>query len=304
MTALADDVEGGDSLSVAMAKHTGVFDDLYLNMVKAGEAGGLLDEILERLAQFAEKAEEIKGKITGALAYPLLVTIFATAVIFFVMTFVVPQFQEIFEQLDAKLPRPTEILIGCRHLPEGQLVDDLPGRGPALRPLPDAPAGDRLQALRAPAAAAPAAVRAAGAQDGDRPLRAHARHAAGCGRADPRGARDRARLGEQRRGLRGPRRRAPQHPPGRDHHPAMAESGVFDDIVVNMVDVGEESGNLDHMLLKVADAYEREVDESVTTIFRIVEPVILVVLSIVVGAIVVSLFLPILQVMDQLAGGG
>jgi len=301
VTTIADDVEGGDSLSVALAKHPTIFDALYLNMVKAGEAGGILDQILERLAIFAEKADNIRTKIRGALAYPAFVITFAGLVVIFVMVVVIPKFQEVFQQLDAKLPPLTQALLDVAGfirrfwwllllllgLSYGALrlsmrvhgfkrvVHRLSLRFPLFGVLHRKTVVARfsrtlgtLLSAGVPILEALSIVRASIANVVVGEALDNVHHNIRQGEAISR---------------------------------PMAESGVFDDIVVNMVDVGETSGNLDQMLIKVADAYEREVDASIDTMFKILEPLILIILAVVVGTIVVALFLPILKVMDSLS---
>lgn len=300
--AVADDVEGGDSLSAALGKHSGYFDPLYLNMVKAGEAGGILEQILERLAIFAEKADAIRSKVKGALTYPTCVMGFAVLVVVFVMIFVVPRFQEVFEQLDQELPPLTVALIDLAAamkrwwwgilLALGSLVflhRLLMGRYGYRKVV------HRLT-LRFPVAGALV----------KKTIVARFARTFGTllGAGVPilealsiiRDSITNVIVGEA---LESVHKNIKQ---GETITQPMQESGVFDDIVVNMVDVGEQSGNLDRMLMKVADAYEREVDDAVSTLFRVIEPVIILVLAVVIGTIVVALFLPILKVMDGLSG--
>jgi len=301
VTMIGDDVEGGDSLSVALAKHDGIFDPLYLNMVKAGEAGGILDEVLERLAQFQEKADEIKSKVIGALAYPAFVVMFALAVVFFVMIVVVPRFEEIFRQLDASLPGITLTLLGIAGFLKGywwavllavglgiagykmlmrvlgfrRFVHRWQMRFPLFGRLVQRTIVARFSRTLGTLLNAGVPILEALAIVRDSVANVVVAEA----------------LEDVHRNIK----------QGETITRPMQESGVFDDLVVNMVDVGEESGTLDRMLIKVADAYEKEVDESVSTVFKVIEPVILLFLAVGVGTIVVALFLPILKVMDKLA---
>ena len=301
LSAIADDVESGDALSTALAKHDHVFDELYLNMVRAGEAGGLLDEILERLAAFAEKAEAIRSKIFGALAYPIFVSVFAFFVVIAVIVFIVPRFQEVFEQLGATMPGPTQFLINTADFLKAKWWVCLLIAGVVL--------GGLALAMRAYAFR-----RFVHKIQLKMPLFGNLFYktivarfsrtlgtllASGVPVLDAIGiVRDSVRNLVVTEALDDVHRNVRQ---GEPMTRPLAESGVFDDIVVNMVDVGEESGNVDQMLVKVADAYEREVDDAVDTLFKIIEPLLLLVLAFVVGGIVISLFLPILEVMDKLA---
>ena len=301
VAAVAGDVEGGDSLSAALGKHPHYFDNLYLNMVKAGEAGGILDQILERLAVFAEKADAIRGKIKGALTYPVCVMLFAVLVVAFVMIFVVPRFEEVFRQLNQTLPPLTVALLGVANFMKRFWWVFLLALGLAvvglrllMRVYGFRRLVHRLQ-LRFPVF-------------GDLVHKTVvARFARTFGTLLGAGVpilealsiiRDSVSNVVVGEALESVHKNIKQ---GETITQPMAESGVFDDIVVNMVDVGEQSGNLDRMLMKVADAYEREVDDSVSTLFRIIEPLILLFLAVVVGTIVVALFLPILKVMDTLS---
>jgi type IV pilus assembly protein PilC len=301
VTAVADDVESGDSLSAALGKHSHFFDGLYLNMVKAGEAGGILDQILERLAQFEEKADAIRGKIKGALTYPTCVMLFAVLVVAFVMVFVVPRFEEVFKQLNQQLPPLTVGLLAVAKFMKSWWWGFLLGFGLAvvvlrfmMRVYGFRKFVHRLQ-LRFPVMGelVTKTIVARFARTFGTLL------GAGVPILDALSIlRDSVRNVIVGEALESVHRNIKQ---GESITQPMSESGVFDDIVVNMVDVGEQSGNLDRMLMKVADAYEREVDDSVSTLFRIIEPMILLFLAVVVGTIVVALFLPILKVLDTLA---
>jgi type IV pilus assembly protein PilC len=301
VTAVADDVEGGDSLSAALGKHPHYFDPLYLNMVKAGEAGGILEQILERLAIFAEKADAIRGKVKGALTYPACVMAFAVLVVVFVMVFVVPKFKEVFETLGEGLPPITQALLDVAEamkkwwwvalLLAGGLyfLHRVLMRGYGYRRMM------HRVGLRFPIAGilVKKTIIARFARTFGTLL------SAGVPILEAltiiRDSITNVVVGEA---LESVHKNIKQ---GETITQPMAESGVFDDIVVNMVDVGEQSGNLDRMLLKVADAYEREVDDAVSTLFRVIEPIIILFLAVVVGTIVVALFMPILKVMDSLS---
>lgn len=304
--ALLEDVEAGTALSEAMAKHDLVFDALYTNMVRAGEAGGVQEEILLRLSGFLEKSEVIKSRIKGALAYPAAIVGVATLVLTLVFVFVIPKFKEIFTgMLGAsgmdKLHWTTKaviafgehmqhawfwylgVLLGLYALHRVLLAKALPYKKVV-----------HLVALRMPVfgrlvnkglVARFARTFGTLIQSGVPHLEAldiieasvanvHMQHAVhevhvsireGAGIATP-----------------------------------MGESGIFDDIVVNMVDVGEQTGELDRMLVKIADRYEIEVDRTVDTTFRMIEPILLVVMAVVVGFIVFALFTPLLTLMQNL----
>lgn len=303
---LLEDVEGGTSLSESMAKHELVFDSLYTNMVRAGEAGGVQEEILGRLAGFLEKSEVIKSRVKGALAYPAAIIAVATLVLSLVFVFVIPKFEQIFTSMLGqngmeKLHWTTKFVINLGHhlqlwwyvylvsillvyaLHRVMLAKVLPYRRMihlfALR----APIFGRLASKNHVARFArtfgtliqsgvphlealdiiQASVSNAHMQDAVHSVHASIREGAGIA--------------------------AP-----------MGESGIFDDIVVNMVDVGEQTGELDRMLVKIADRYEIEVDRTVETTFKLIEPILLVVMAVVVGFIVFALFTPLLTLMQNL----
>ncbi|MFH0944099.1 MAG: type II secretion system F family protein [Planctomycetota bacterium] len=299
--AVADDVEGGASLSEAMGKHAQVFDRLYTNMVRAGEKGGILDEILTRLADFAEKSERIKAKIKEALTYPVVVLLFAGCVVLFIMMVIVPKFEEIFRQFGEELPALTTLLINVSRsfLTYWYLVICIPVALIAtyrfLKRIPSFEYFvDRLK-LRSPIAGiliektiVARFTRTMGTllSAGVPILESLEIVQASIPNAVLAGA-----VSEVRTSVR----------EGETMAAPLLASRIFDDLVVNMIDVGEATGSLDRMLLKIAETYEEEVDVQVGTLFKLLEPILLLVLAGVVGFIVVALFLPILKVMDQFA---
>lgn len=302
ITAVSEDVEGGATLSEALAKYPQVFDRLYVNMVRAGEAGGVLGTILERLAEFSRKSETIKAQIKGALTYPMMVLFFAGGILLFVMIFIVPKFQGIFDSFDQEMPGPTQMLITIsgsllaywyiylsvpvllfvvwrmlmRNESFAWRVDfwklRIPVAGDLQRKTIVARFSRTLGTLLQSGVPILEALTIVKAAIPNRVLEDAV--------AD---VHDSIREGET---IAGP----------------LGESGVFDDLVVNMIDVGEETGQLDTMLLRIADNFEVEVDTAVTTLFRVIEPAILLVMAVLVGFIVVSLFLPIVRIMDSFGG--
>ena len=304
---LVEDVESGTPLSEAMAKFDGTFDALYTNMVRAGEAGGVQEEILNRLAGFLEKSESIKSRVKGALAYPAMISFIALTVLLFVFAFVIPRFKSVFQSMNGgvdSFPWQTRVVIDIgEHLEVtwwayllGVLLLYfvhvlLMGRvvgyrrfmhGAALRmPLFGPLVHKNLVARFA---------RTFGTliQSGVPHLEAldilHASSTNVHMQKAVMGVHDSIREGS---GIAVP----------------MGESHMFDDIVVNMVDVGEQTGELDRMLVKIADRYEIEVDRTVDTTFKVIEPILLVVMAVVVGFIVFALFAPLLTMMQSLNRG-
>jgi type IV pilus assembly protein PilC len=297
---VSDDIEGGATFSEALSKHTRVFDRLYVNMVKAGEAGGVLDVILQRLADFKEKSEKLKRRLIGAMIYPVVVITIASVILTVIMTFVIPKFQEMFLDFKVELPQMTKMLIGFSHWMRvnylfvllspivlliavvlirknrgGRYVVDLVKmRIPIFGIIISKSAISRfcrtlgtLIASGVPILEALNIVRdTTGNEVVARAIsRVHDSIREGETVADP-----------------------------------LRQSRVCDDMVVNMIDVGEETGDLDKMLVKVADAYDEDVDNMVASMVSILEPILIVGLGCCVGFVVISLFLPLVKLIQEL----
>lgn len=298
---LAEDVETGTPMSEAMGKHPKVFDELYVNMVRAGEASGSLTVIFNRLAEFMEKAEALRRRVKGAMIYPTIVSVVALAILIFIMAFVVPRFEEAFSNLGGELPGITQGLIdtarfmqetwwlfpililmgwgglyamgrsagGRRFLDKVKLKVPLLG-GVLLEGLV-ARFARTLGTLSSSGVPLMQALEIVGEASGNAVMREAVED-----------VQDAVREGE------------PMARP-------MGETGMFDDIVVNMVDVGEETGELDRMLMRIADNGETSVDAKVGALVAVLEPLLIVVMALIVGVIVVALFLPLLSIQEQLA---
>ncbi len=300
-----EDVEGGTSLSEAFAKHDRVFDELYTSMVRAGEVGGVQEEILGRLAGFMEKAEDVRGRVKGAMAYPVSVVGVAGLVLVLVFIFVIPRFKQIFASQAGgvdKLPGATQLLIGVgEHLEARWWAWAL---GIALvyavhRTLTARSAGyvrmrDRLL-LRLPIfgrltgkVLVARFTRTFGTliQSGVPHLRALEIVQSSAGNVHMQAA-----IAGIHASIR----------EGAGIAVPMGQSGMFDDIIVNMVDVGEQTGELDRMLTRIADRYEIEVDRTIQFTLRAVESLLIVVLAVFVGFIVYSLLAPLLQLMQEMS---
>jgi len=307
---VAEEVEGGSTLSDAMAKQPKAFDRLYVKMVNAGEIGGVLDLILNRLADFLEKAERLKRKIIGAMIYPAVVITVAVGIVSAIMVFVIPKFQEIFEDFEITLPGLTSWLIDTSKWMAGTRSEDQtvpgfvwiilspfvifvflkllrktePGRasmdwiklrlplvGPLIKKSSVARFTRTLGTLISAGVPILEAILITRDTSGnwvyERALtKVH----------------DSIREGES---FAGP----------------LRETKVVEPIVVNMIDVGEETGDLDAMLLKVADNYDEEVDVAVSSLVSLLEPLMVVVLGGIVGTIVVSLFLPMVKMIESVS---
>jgi type IV pilus assembly protein PilC len=304
VTAVADDVESGAPLSDALAKYPQVFDRLYVNMVRAGEAGGVLGTILLRLAEFARRRDRITTQLKGALTYPIVVIGFAMVIVLFVMIVVVPKFETILSDFKVEMPLPTLVIMTISRflVSYWYLVLALPvlafvGFRLALRSESFAWRMDAL-VLRLP-------------KLGDVVRKTIvARFARTLGTLLQSGVPILEALAIVKNAI--PNRvleDAVEHVhdsirEGESVAEPLGESGVFDDVVVNMIDVGEETGQLDAMLLRIADNFDFEVDNAVTSFFRALEPILIFFMAIVVGSIVVSLFLPIVRIMQSMPAGG
>ncbi|MEM7308711.1 MAG: type II secretion system F family protein [Planctomycetota bacterium] len=298
---LVEDVSAGTPLSEAMDKHEKCFDGLYSSMVRAGETGGVLDVILERLAIFRERLAEIRSQIVGAMIYPLVIVLVAVVVVSAVIVFVIPKFQQIFTSFDVELPPPTQILLNVSDFAVNRwyLVFGLPvlllllhtvlmGRKGAYRyrmhklllkiPL----LGTLLlQGLIAGFARTFGTLVQAGVPHLD--ALAIVRDTTGNAVLLD-AVEDIRRTVREGEGIARP----------------MEETGIFDDLVCSMVDVGEQTGELDGMLLKVADAYEKSVDRKIVAFFKVLEPALLIAMAVFVGFIVIALFLPLMKIMQTL----
>lgn len=301
-TALAEAIKSGGTLSEAMAQHPRVFDRLYVNMVKAGEAGGVLDVVLDRLAKFQEKSLQLRGKITAAMVYPLIVMSVAVLILAGLLIFVVPKFKQIFADLlkGAPLPPLTQAVLAVSEVVRGNFLVTL-GVLVALwlgfRMFRKTPAGTLLidtLIVKLPMFG-PLFLKAVVARFGRTlgtllssgvpilPALLITRDT--CGNARVAGAitevHDRVKEG------------APVARP-------LEATQVFPPMVTSMIDVGEHTGQLPEMLGKVADVYEEEVDNAVAGLSALIEPILILFLALVVGTIVIALFLPIIRIVQLL----
>jgi len=297
-----EDVEGGNSLSEAMAKHPSAFDKLFVNMVRAGEAGGVLDVILERLATFREKSQRLKRRIIGAMVYPVLVLFIAFAILGFIMFFIIPKFEDIYKKMGTgDLPPLTEGLMVVTNIVTGYwyILLAIPvGLFIALKVMRSSPSGryaiDQVK-LNLPVFGAitkKSAIsnfcRTLGTliSSGVPILDALTIIKDATGNEVVSKAvekvHDSIREGDT---MAGP----------------LRNSGVFDDMGVNMIDVGEETGELDRMLVKVADIYDDEVDSLVVGLVAALEPALIIFMGGTVGTIVIALFLPMIKLLEGIS---
>lgn len=290
------DVETGTSLSVAFRKHPLYFNSLYCNLIEAGEAAGILDTLMDRLATYMEKTEAIKGKIKSALMYPIAVIIVAFIVVTVIMIFVIPAFKDVFSSFGADLPAPTLLVMAIsdffvqywwlifailgggfyffmqawQRSPKVQRVmDRLLLKLPVFGKLIDKSCVARwTRTLSTMFAAGVPLVEALDSVGG------------AAGNSVYREATDRIQN---------------EVSTGTSLTNAMTNVDVFPSMVLQMCAIGEESGSIDHMLSKAADFYDQEVDEMVAGLSSLLEPIIIVFLGGLIGGIVVSMYLPIFK---------
>src|SRR5438270_5875398 len=298
---VVDDVESGSTLSEAFGKHPKCFDRLYVNMVKAGEAGGALEVILQRLADFKEKAQTLKRKIVGAMVYPAVVILVAVSILTFIMVAIIPKFKKIFDDFQMRLPWATETLIQV-----SMWFSDY------WWVLPLFPLGFFLliKLVR---------LSRAGSYAVDRcklwiPLLGNileksivARTMRTLGTLVASGVPILEALAIVRETSNNVvfermfTRVIESIREGDTIAEPLKQSRLVDDMVTNMIEVGEETGDLDTMLYKVADFYDEEVDTLVKGLIAALEPLMIVVLGLIIGAIVISLFLPLIKLLEGLS---
>lgn len=308
---LADAVQGGSTFSESMAQHPLIFNKLYINMVKAGELGGVLELVLNRLAEFQEKAQKVKNKVVSAMAYPVIVLIIAILIMLFLMAFIVPRFEAIFKDMLGGKPLPlitqwvivvsntiqkmfvppylwftiggtVVIIVGFKMLtssPGGRsFLDKVKLKTPLFGDLLRKSAISRfsrtlgtLVTSGVPILQALNITRdtAGNVVISDAVTKVH----------------DAVKEGES-------------------IVQPLEASGVFPPMVISMVDVGEETGQLPEMLLKIAEVYDDEVDNAVEGLTSLLEPIMIVFLALIVGTIVIALFMPLIEIIKQMGGSG
>ncbi len=295
------DVQSGSTFSEALAKHPKAFDRLYVNMVKAGEVGGMLETVLSRLALFMEKRMALIRKVRGAMVYPIFVIVFAVAIVAFLLIKVVPIFEDVFAEFESTLPAPTQFLVDSSAFMQFQwwklmlyfsssviflkLIRKIPlvQRGLDRVSLKIPKAGDLVTKV---AVARFARTLGTLITSGVPILQALKITKETIGNSVIQDAvqkvHDRIKEGDT---IAAP----------------LDESKVFPSMVVNMIDVGEETGSLDAMLGKVADIYDQEVEIAVDALLSLMEPFIIIVLGGIIGFIVISLYLPLFTLADTLS---
>lgn len=303
---LAESVQGGSTFSESLAQHPKIFNKLYVNMVKAGELGGVLEIVLNRLAEYQEKAAKLKNKIVSAMVYPVIVMFIAVAILVFLMIFIVPKFKEMFASTDQQLPMISQIVFGTSQffldrpffLPNVVFVFLLIGVGGFLFTLWGRTKNGRntidTMKLRLPIL-------------GDIQRKSSvSRFSRTLGTLVTSGVpilqalnitRDTAGNVVISQAIEKVHEAVKE---GETIVTPLQASGVFPNMVISMVDVGEETGQLPEMLLKVADVYDDEVDNAVTALTSILEPIMIVFLALIVGSVVFALFLPLIRMISAM----
>ena len=296
--AVVYDVESGLTLADALRKHPKAFTDLYVNMVAAGEAGGILDTILLRLAQFLEKNDAIVRKVKGAMVYPAVIFGVAGIAISVLLIFVIPTFQSMFASVNMELPLPTKIVIGASDLLTGYwwlFLGVAGGLAFAInRYYQTKPGRLQIDALLLRLPVLGDVIRKSAVSRFTRTLGTLI--SSGVSILD--GLEITARTAgnmvihnavmESRASIAG----------GETISAPLQKSKVFPPMVISMIAVGEQTGGLDEMLSKIADFYDEEVDAAVSTMLSLMEPIMIVVLGVIVGGMVVAMYLPIFDMVN------
>ena len=288
-------VEGGQTFAETLSKYPKQFDDLFVNMIQAGEAGGILDIILRRLSVFLEKAAKLKAQIKGAMTYPIVTMIIAAIVVAVIMVFVIPVFEDMFSGMGGALPLPTQICVNMSRFIKGNIlfiiggivgfifltkkfyatakgrviIDDVALKMPVFGSLIRKAAVSKFTRTTGTMLSSGVSIldsleivaKTAGNKTIEKAI-----------------FETRAAIAE-----------------GRTMSDPLAESGVFPSMVCQMIAVGESTGALDDMLGKIADFYDEEVDQAVENMTALIEPFMLVFLGVVIGGLVVSMYLPIFK---------
>ncbi|OGQ51831.1 MAG: pilus assembly protein PilC, partial [Deltaproteobacteria bacterium RIFCSPLOWO2_02_FULL_53_8] len=286
-------VEGGATFADSLRKHPKVFDDLYVNLVAAGEVGGILDTILSRLSGFLEKAEKLKGKVKSAMTYPTAVIVIATLIVAGLLIFVVPIFEGMFSSFGKALPMPTQMVVNMSNFLKHQwyiIIGFLAAAFFGIKVLNSKPKGKMIidtvllkvpvvgDLIRKSSVARFTRTLGTMLSSGVPILEALEIVANTAGNLVVRGAIMQARVSLSQ---------------GKTLAEPLGESKVFPGMVIQMIGVGEQTGALDAMLNKIADFYEEEVDAAVEALTSLIEPMLMAFLGITVGGLVIALYLPI-----------
>ncbi len=308
INALAENVQSGSTFSESLAQHPKSFNKLYVNMVKAGELGGVLEIVLNRLAEYQEKAQKLKNKIVSAMVYPVIVMFIAVGILVFLMIFIVPKFREMFADGDTELPMISQVVFGTsefflataipfvpnvlfvfiafivgvflfnlwgRTTGGRKVIDNLKLKMPVLGDIQRKSAVSRFSRTLGTLVTSGVPI-----------LQALNITRDTAGNVVISSAIEKVHEAVKE---------------GETIVTPLQASGVFPNMVISMVDVGEETGQLPEMLLKVADVYDDEVDNAVTALTSILEPIMIVILALIVGSVVFALFLPLIKMISTMS---
>jgi len=304
LTQMAENIESGSTFAEALAAHPKIFDKLFVNMVKAGEIGGVLDVVLSRLAEFQEKAEKIKGKVKSAMTYPIVVLVMALSILMFLMIYIVPKFADIFADLmgGKGMPPITQFVMNASDMMVHRfpvVVVVVVALVMIIKLLAKTEKG--LYALDKFKLHAPVFGNLISKNSISRFTRT-------LGTLMSAGVPVLQALNIVKETVGNEvisRAVATIHDAvkeGENMAPPIASSKVFPPMVVSMVEVGEETGALPDMLMKIADSYDDDVDNAVAAMTSIIEPLLIIFLAVVVGTIVIALFMPLVSIIGGLSG--
>ncbi|MBI5592137.1 MAG: type II secretion system F family protein [Deltaproteobacteria bacterium] len=299
---IKESVESGSTLADALKKFPRQFDDLFVNMIAAGEAGGILDTILRRLSGYMEKAAKLKSQVKGAMTYPIVTLVIAFIVLAVILVFVIPVFQQMFADFGKELPLPTQIVVGMSNFvkskilyilgamiifffafkrfyktPKGRILSDrlvlsVPVIGMLIRKVSVAKFTRTMGTMLASGVAILDALDITAKTSGNKSIEGALYSV-------------RSAIAE-----------------GQTMAEPLSESGVFPAMVCSMISVGESTGALDAMLEKIADFYDEEVDQAVENLTSLIEPFMLVFLGVTIGGLVVAMYLPIFKLAGAISG--
>jgi type IV pilus assembly protein PilC len=295
-------VESGSTLAEALKKYPDYYDDLFVNMIAAGEAGGILDTILQRLSAYMEKAAKLKSQVKGAMVYPVVTLVIAAVVLIVILVFVIPVFQEMFKDFGGELPVPTQIVVNMSEFVKSKvlyliggivlfvfaykkfsktekgriILDDLilrmPVFGALLRKVAVSKFTRTMGTMLSSGVAILDALDIVAKTAGNKTVE--------------------KAIYDVRSGI----------SEGRTMADPLLESGVFPSMVCQMISVGESTGALDAMLGKIADFYDEEVDQAVENLTALIEPFMLVFLGVTIGGLVIAMYLPIFKMAGAVSG--
>lgn len=300
---MSESISAGSTFAEAMSQHPKIFDKLYVNMVKAGELGGVLDKVLISLAEFMEKMQKIKNKVVSAMVYPVVVLVMAVGILTFLMLYIIPKFEQIFQDIlgDTGLPPLTQFVMWCsknmvsgapfifggivlgsigihflkRTEGGGYFFDKLklyaPLFGPLVRKSAIARFSRTLSTLMDSGVPVLQALTIVGETAGNAVIA---------------------------RGVQSVHDAVKE---GENMAPPIESTGLFPPMVVSMVEVGEETGDLPQMLYRIADTYDDEVDNAVAALTSVIEPILIIFLAVIVGTIVIALFMPLISIIGGLS---